>query len=215
MTDNFTELTRLYQTIVSSVTKTEDYFSTDDYLMLEKSNGTAYQRIQPLCKSFIEVLQGKNGGEDIALPGLKSKSCFYNRILNKQSRELLPSNLSDEIDDILKSSFLLGLTSHLYLYDNPSRNGFENADAYAVMKKLAPDMMGSSGKMRKYNKKLNTIPILIFENYFDNRIAPVLNGKLNLGLLKCATARSYFTNLFFSGIRFGEMLDKQTREVKD
>jgi len=69
------------------------------------------------------------------------------------------------------------------------------------MKKLAPAVMSSSAKMRKYNKKLNTIPILIFENYYDNHISQVLTSQMGLGLLKCASARNYFTILFFSGVR--------------
>ncbi|MDD4923398.1 MAG: hypothetical protein PHF74_01010 [Dehalococcoidales bacterium] len=214
MTDNFAELTDLYQSITSSVTRTEDYFTTDEYQNLKKSNAIAYGKIKWLCQKLLEILQGKNSGEAISLPGIEKKISFYNRILKKQSIELLPSNIKDEIDDVIKGSFLLGLASYLYLYDNPSRNEFENADAAAVMKKLASNILDSSGKMRKYNKKLNTIPILIFEKYFDNCIAPVLNSKLNLGLLQCASARSYFTNLFFSGARFGEMLDKEMREVK-
>jgi hypothetical protein len=82
------------------------------------------------------------------------------------------------------------------------------------MKKLAPALLSSSGKMRKYNRKLNTIPILMFEKYYDNHIAAILNDKLKLGILQCASARNYFTNLFFSGSRFGELLDNQMREVK-
>ncbi len=162
---------------------------------------------------MIEVLQEKSGSDDIALSGLQSKIGFYNRILKKQTKEKLPPETIKEIDVIIKNSFLLGLISHLYLLDNPTRNGFENADASAVMKTLAPYLMASSSKMRKYNKKFNTIPILIFEKYFDNHIAPVLNSKLDLGLLQCASARNYFTNLFFAGARFGEMLDKDTKKT--
>jgi hypothetical protein len=212
MADSFKEITRLYQSIAKSVTNTEGYFATPDYQKTEEINSIAYKKIEPLCKSLIEVLQCKSSGDDFALPGLQSKVGFYNRILKKQSKEKLPSDIINEIDNIIKISFLLGLTSHLYLLDNPTRNGFENADAAAVMKTLAPYLMASSGKMRKYNKKFNTIPILIFENYFDNHIASVLNGKLDLGLLQCASARNYFTNLFFAGARFGEMLDKDTKK---
>ncbi|MFA6347206.1 MAG: hypothetical protein WCX07_02860 [Dehalococcoidales bacterium] len=208
---SFSELTRLYQSNVSSVTRTEDYFNTDDYRRLEKENENAYERIKPTCNSLVEILQGKTGGEDIALPGIEKRVGFYNCALKKQSREMLSSDLRDYIDDVIQSSFLLGLISHLYLYDNPSRSEFENVDAPAVMKQLAPRMMNSSGKMRKYNRKLNTIPILIFEHYFDNRITPLLNEQLNLGLLRCVSARNYFTNLFFFGCRFGEMLDNETR----
>lgn len=212
MADSFNEITRLYQSIASKVTQTEGYFATADFHKTEEINSIAYKKIEPLCKSLIEVLQCKSSGDDFALPGLQSKVGFYNRILKKQSKEKLPSDIINEIDNIIKISFLLGLTSHLYLLDNPTRNGFENADAAAVMKTLAPYLMASSGKMRKYNKKFNTIPILIFENYFDNHIASVLNGKLDLGLLQCASARNYFTNLFFAGARFGEMLDKDTKK---
>jgi hypothetical protein len=208
---SFSELTELYQSNVSSVTRTEDYFNTDDYRRLEKENENAYERIKPTCNSLIEILQGKTGGEDIALPGIEKRVGFYNCVLKKQSREMLSSDLRDYIDDVIQSSFLLGITSHLYLYDNPSRSEFENVDAPAVMKQLAPRMMNSSGKMRKYNRKLNTIPILIFEHYFDNQITPLLNEQLNLGLLRCVSARNYFTNLFFFGCRFGEMLDNETR----
>jgi hypothetical protein len=215
MTDEFIRLTRLYQSIAASVTRTEDYFSSGEFHELEKSNGIACERIEPFCRALIKVLQGNNSGEDIDLPGIGRKIAFYPRILKKQSKDLLASNLRDEIDVIIADSFLLGLTSHLYLYDNPSRNEFENADAAAAIKKLAPALMSSSGKMRKYNKKLNTIPILMFEKYYDNNIAQVLNSKLNMGLFKCASARNYFTNLFFSGTRFGELLDIQMREVKE
>ena len=150
---------------------------------MEKENENAYERIKPTCNSLVEILQGKTGGEDIALPGIEKRVGFYNCVLKKQSREMLSSDLRDYIDDVIQSSFLLGLISHLYLYDNPSRSEFENVDAPAVMKQLAPRMMNSSGKMRKYNRKLNTIPILIFEHYFDNQITPLLNEQLNLGLL--------------------------------
>ncbi len=160
-------------------------------------------------------MQCKSSGDDLSLPGLKSKICFYNRILKKQPREKLPADTTTEIDDIIKNSFLLGLISHLYLLDNPTRNDFENTDAAAVMKTMSSSIMASSSKMRKYNKTFNTIPILIFENYFDNNIAPVLNSKLDLGLLQCASARGYFTNLFFAGARFGQMLDKDTKKPVD
>jgi hypothetical protein len=209
MTGNLAEITRLYQSIASSVTKTQNYFSTDEYRKLEQANETAFEKIEPLCNSLIGILQGKNNGEDIDLPEAGNKIGFYTRILRKQP-EALSSSLKEEIDGIIEDSFLLGLICHLYLYDNPARNGFEKVDAADVIKKLAPNIMSSSGKMRKYDKKLNTIPILIFENYYDNHIAPVLNSKLDLGLLQCASARNYFTNLFFSGARFGEMLDKAT-----
>jgi hypothetical protein len=212
MADSFNEITRLYQSIASKDTKTEGYFATVDFQKSKEANNIAYKKIEPLCKSLIEVLQCKNSGDDLELSGLQSKICFYRRILKKQPKEKLPSDTATEIDEIIKNSFLLGLTSHLYLLDNPSRNGFENADAAAIMKILAPYLMASSGKMRKYNKKFNTIPILIFENYFDTHIAPVLNGKLDLGLLQCASARNYFTNLFFAGARFGEMLDKDAEK---
>ena len=212
MTDSFNEITGLYQSIASKVTNTEGYFATEEFRKTEETNGIAYKKIESLCKSLIEIMQGKNSGENIALPDLQSKVGFYNRILKKQPKEKLPSDAIDKIDEIIKDSFLLGLIVHLYLLDNPSRNGFENADAATVMKTLAPYIMASSGKMRKYNKKFNTIPILIFENYFDNHIAPVLNSKLDLGLLQCASARNYFTNLFFAGARFGELLDKDTKK---
>ena len=208
---NFAELIQLYQSNVSSVTITEDYFNTGDYRRLEKENENAYERIKPTCNSLVGILQGKTGGEDIALPGIEKRVGFYNCVLKKQSREMLSSDLRDYIDDVIQSSFLLGLTSHLFLYDNPSRNEFENVEADATVKKITPRMMNSSGKMRKYNKKLNTIPILIFEHYFDNNITPLLNKNLNLKLLQCITARNYFTNLFFFGCRFGEMLDNETR----
>jgi hypothetical protein len=212
MTDSFNEITRLYQSIATSVTNTEGYFATPDFQKTEEANNIAYKKIEPLCKSVIEVLQDKNSGENISLPGLQSKVGFYNRILKKIPKEKLPSDTINEIDNIIKNSFLLGLISHLYLLDNPTRNGFENADAASIVKILAPYIMASSAKMRKYNKKFNTIPILIFENYFDNQIAPVLNGKLDLGLLQTASSRNYFTNLFFAGARFGEMLDKDTKK---
>jgi hypothetical protein len=215
MTDEFIRLTRLYQSIAASVTRTEDYFSSEEFHMVEKSNGIACERIEPSCQALIKVLQGKSSGEDIGLPGIERKIAFYPRILKKQSKDLLASNLRDEIDDIIADSFLLGLTSHLYLYDNPSRNEFVDADAAAAMKKLVPALMSSSAKMRKYNRKLNTIPILMFEKYYDNNIAAVLNNELKLGILQCASARNYFTNLFFSGTRFGELLDNQMREVKE
>ncbi len=208
---DFAELTQLYRSNVSSVTRTEDYFNTDDYLRLEKESEIAYERIKPACNSLVEILQGKTGGEDIALPGIEKRVGFYNCVLKKQSKERLSPDLIDYIDDVIQSSFLLGLTSHLFLYDNPSRNEFENVEADAIMNKLAPRIMNSSGKMRKYNRKLNTIPILIFEHYFDNNITPLLNDKLKLKLLQCVTARNYFTNLFFFGCRFGEMLDNETR----
>ena len=213
MTDRFNEITGLYQSIASSVTKTEGYFATEEFQKLKESNGIAYEKIKPLCKSLIEVMQGKNSGEDIALHDLQGKIGFYNRILKKQPKDKLPSDTIDEIDEIIKDSFLLGLSVHLYLCDNPSRNGFENVDSASIIKIIAPYIMASSGKMRKYNKKFNTIPILIFENYFDSHIARVLNSKLDLGLLQCASARNYFTNLFFAGVRFGELLDKDTQNT--
>jgi hypothetical protein len=213
MTTNFTEITRLYQSIAAAVTRTENYFSTEEYGKLVKTSRIAYEIIEPLCQALIIVLQGNNSGEDIGLPGISRKIGFYTRILKKQA-EMLPDNLRENIDSIIKDSFLLGLVSHLYLYDNPCRNEFADVDAAAAMKKLAPAVMSSSAKMRKYNKKLNTIPILIFENYYDNHISQVLTSQMGLGLLKCASARNYFTNLFFSGVRYGELLDNQTREVK-
>jgi hypothetical protein len=213
MTNTFTETTRLYQSIAASVTRTENYFTTEEYRKLEKASGIAYEKIEPLCTLIIGIMQGKNKGEEIGLTGVEEKICFYTGILQKQPG-MLEDNLRATFDEIIQDSFLLGLVSHLYLYDNPSRNEFADVDAAAAMKKLAPALMSSSAKMRKYNKKLNTIPILIFENYYDSRIAQVLNGQLGLGLMKSASARNYFTNLFFGGARFGEMLDNQTREAK-
>jgi hypothetical protein len=213
MTDTFAETTRLYQSIAATVTRTENYFATEEYRKLEKASGIAFSKIEPLCNLLIGIMQGKNKGEEIGLTGVEQKICFYTTILQKQ-QGMLTNNVRVTIDDIIKNSFLLGLVAHLYLYDNPSRNVFADVDAAAAMKKLAPALMSSSAKMRKYNKKLNTIPILIFENYYDSHIAQVLNGQLGLGLMKSASARNYFTNLFFGGTRFGEMLDNQARGAK-
>ncbi|MFA5629057.1 MAG: hypothetical protein WC958_02185 [Dehalococcoidales bacterium] len=213
MTYNFTELTELYKSIVSVVTRTDDYFDTDEFKNLEKANATACENIQQACKSLIKLLQGETSLEGNALPDIRGRIGFYNRLLKKQSKILLPLNISKEADSIIQSTFLLGLTSHLYLYDNPSRNGFKEVDAAAVVTDLAPRLMSSSNKMRKYNRKLNTIPILIFENYFEEKIEPLLKEKLNFGFLRYTIARNYFTNLFFGGARFGEMMDNETRMV--
>jgi hypothetical protein len=211
MANSFAALTRLYQKIASSVTNPKDYFSSEEYRKYEKSTGTAFSRIEPLCNSLIVVLQGIKKGEEIGFPNIERKLCFYRRILNQPSTENMSADLRKAIDNIINDTFLLGLISHLFLFDCPSRNNFDNVDILAVMNKLVPKILSSSGKMRKYNKEFNTVPVLIFEHYYDNNIAPVLKEQLKLGFWKRANARSYFANLFFSGALFGELLDKETK----
>jgi hypothetical protein len=212
MASSFSEFTKLYQSIVSSVTNPKDYFSSDEYLKFEQSAEVAYIRAEPLCKPAIKVLQGIKKGEEIGFPYIEREIGFYNRIL-KQPAEMLSAEIRKAADVIINDMFLLGLISHLFLFDCPSRSGFENVDIRAVMNGLIPKILSSSGKMRKYNKEFNTVPVLIFEKYYEINIAPLLKEQLKLGALNRAGAHNYFTNLFFSGARFGELLDKETKKL--
>ncbi len=211
MTSSFTDITKLYQKIVASVTNPKDYFTSEEYRKYEKSTEITYTKLEPLCNSLIRVLQGVKNGDEIGFPGIENKISFPICVLKQQSVEMLPAETRNIADDIIHDTFLLGLISHLLLCDYPSRNNYESVDIKAVMDMLAPKIMSSSSKMRKYNKEFNTVPVLIFENYYDNNIVPVLKEQLKLGTMSRASARNYFINLFFSGARFGEQLDKETK----
>jgi hypothetical protein len=211
MTSSFAGITQLYRDIAASVTNPKDYFSSDEYRKYEKVTEIAYGRLEPLCNSLIGVLQGKKKGDEIGFPGIENKISFSVHVLKQQSTDMLPAGTGKTIDDIINDTFLLGLISHLFLCDCPSRNNFESVDIQAVMNNLIPKIMSSSSKMRKYNKEFNTVPVLIFENYYDNNIIPILKEQLKLGTLSRAAARNYFINLFFSGARYGEQLDKEAK----
>jgi hypothetical protein len=157
MAASFKELTGLYQSIASSVTKTKNYFSSDEYRKLEQLTEIYYTKIGLFSRTIIDILQGVKKGDEINLPGIENKICFYNRIL-KQQPETLPSEVKKAIDDIIDNSFSLGLISHLFLYECLSRDDIDRVDIKEIMNELVPDIMSSSGKMRKYNRKLNTIP---------------------------------------------------------
>jgi len=211
-THEFESIDILYKDIIRTVTEPQNYFSSEEYHVLKQLAYMVFDKVKSKCDLFLGIVRGTNKGNEIGHPGIERAMCFPSRFLKKPSTIDLPDTLRMLIDDVIDSTFYLGLISHLYLHTFPTRSNVERIDIDNLIYKWGLQALIADRLMKTYSKKANDLPRRVFESYYYSKIEPILKKQLKVGFWIRGQCRSYLRNLFFSGARLGMLFDLMTSE---
>ncbi len=184
-------------------------FDNQDYASEKVLAKVVFDNLQPISDLFLSVALGVDRDSNIE-PDFRTVMNFPKRFLKIPSIEFVPEPSRKIIENILRNTFLLGLTSHLIFQKFPSRPQVYLIDQSILLRSWWLESLVSDTLMKDYNKKLANIPSFVFEAHYALRIEPYLKKPLKIGFMLRSRCYSYLNNLFFAGARLGMCFDLMT-----
>lgn len=189
-----------------------NYFSSSEYQDTISLAKSIYERVEPLCDTFLNVVKGLDDGSTINIKDYNKAMNFPGRFLKIQSISGLPKTKRVVLEEILEESFLLGLLFHLFYWKFPTRNELDRVNVDVLSKSWSLAALVADAKMKEYSKDLNKLPELCFEWFYDTQIQKKLKDIFKMGFWNRSKCHSFFNNLFFAGTLLGVYWDTYTKE---
>lgn len=186
------------------------FFESDEQTELRRTAQLVYGRIVGCCDRFLGLVCGRLQGEEIGVPQLGTSLSIPSRLYGKRGREALDAGALQRLDEAIRSTFHLGLATHLTLQIYPTRKHVDRVDGDDLLKEFAPEALVATQHMSRYDSENNGIPRSIYERHFGEDVEPFLKEELRLGFWKMGKADANFTHLFFSGALLGLQFDLRT-----
>jgi|GEM_PF-5168868 hypothetical protein len=190
-----------------------DVRKTADFIQKKTTSAQVFECLRPLGDSFLNLVLGLSSGNIGAERVVRSVLCFFPKFFNVDSVSQLPDLTANQLNHACQEMYFLGLTSHLILFNHPSRNRIELLNRDNLYSKFLEVAGMADAKMRAYNKDSNGIPEAVFLVQFKTVIEPVLKHDIKIGHWEMGKLRSHFRNIYFAGTILGMLADIQAAET--
>jgi len=189
-----------------------NYLSSAEYQDAIGLAKSVYERVEPLCEAFLNVVKGLDDGSTLSIVDYYKVMNFPRRFLKLPSITSLPQSQRVMLEPTLEEAFLLGFLFHFTTYKFPSRNQLDRVNTDKLLQSWALETLVADNKMKQYNKELSKIPEACFESFYETQIQPKLKEVLKLGFWTRSKCYSFLHNLFFAGVLLGMRWDLCTKE---
>ena len=200
------------ETFRESVGLDPSYLSSSEYQATIRLAELIYERVQPLCETFLSVVKGLDDGSTLHITDYNKVMNFPNRFLKVPSINSLPQNQNVVLEATLEEAFLLGLLFHLIAWTFPTRNHLDRVNTDLLRQSWALEALVADTKMKQYNKELHNLPELCSKWFYETQIQTRLKDVFKVGFWTRSKWQSFFNNLFFAGARLGLYWDLGTKE---
>jgi hypothetical protein len=190
-----------------------DVRETEDFIQKKSESEQVFQCLRPLGESFLNLVKGFSPGVSNAERAVRGVLCFFPKFFRVGSISQLPSSTSAQLSDATDETHLLGLASHLILFNHPHRHRIESVDKVYLYSKFLEVCGAADAEMRSYNKDVHGIPEAVFQDQFREAVEPMLKNDLKIGFWKMGKLRSHFRNIFFAGTILGVLADTHAAEA--
>jgi hypothetical protein len=199
----------LYREVRGEGSDVPDVRKTEDFMLKKNETNSVFDRLKPLGESFVGLVKGLSPGINDPERAVRDVLCFFPKFMEVQCVFDLPVHKAEQLSSVIDQTFFLGLSSHLILFNHPSRHLIFGLDTSHLYQKFLEVAGRADAEMRPYSKDLHGMPEDIFQAQFASQVEPLMKGSFSIGFWEMGKVRSHFRNLFFAGIILGVLADTQ------
>jgi len=156
-----------------------------------------YNLLSPICADYLRIVTCEPSGSGV-VPEVREAMCI-NRLLGKYSLPNLPNDVSQHIRELLKETFYLGVFTHLYLMNFPTREQSENVNFLLLNRKWQIDAIAADYEMGYYGDPKNPMCMELWEYHFDTTVNNALKNHVKIGLFGAGKYKAFFRNIYLAG----------------
>jgi hypothetical protein len=205
--EDFTHWSKLWKSFASMII-TPDSFSRILTTDKETEVQLVYEKIKPICKEFVNIVIGNC--ESRYFPEMTIAVC-YNRLLKGEKINNLHEEKRELIIKLLQDTFYLGIFSHLYCCNFPTRELVEKVDINRLQESWEFDAIQPTTVMGYYGDPKNPILMDIWKYHFENEVANVIKQQFNIGAFAMGKHRQFFKSLYIAGALLVMSFDLATK----
>ena len=209
--NRFAELLATWDSVARSAGLTDASLRSESTLQKQRLAGRIFERLFPLCKAFLSVVQGYAAGADIGYPGYERTMCFCSRFLQGNRQLDHCGDLRRQVDRILEDALLLGWLWHELDSGFPTREYYASVDFSDLMRRFTLDALVADASMRHYGARAPLYEAF-FTEFYDHNCEGLLKGRLRVGWWRRKACRSFLHNIYLAGTMLGVKLDLATPE---
>jgi len=183
------------------VRQTEDY---EDKLSESKRVITSLESVAQDC---MRLTEGLKPAVATANPETAKLVCPFPRLFKVASIEHVHEAARDTLGKVIEETFILGLVSHLILFNHPARRYIEGVDKAGLFARWSESAAVADIQLRAYNRECNGIPEGVFMGQYAARVRPLLKEQFRVGFWREGKFQSRFRNVFYSGCFLGMLGD--------
>jgi len=158
-----------------------------------------YDFLSPVIFPFTETILGQTDqhyGTDLKY-GLNVMN--VNRLLKSKSLNNIDSQTAQNLRDLLKKTFSIGILTQLYLFHFPTQEKYSVFDLDKLQNEWVVDAVAADGVMGYYGDKQNPTCMNICDSHFRDSIGPLLKQQLGINIFRMGSFRAFFMNLYLAG----------------
>lgn len=155
-----------------------------------------FNYLKPVCINFLNIVVGM--GESSYAEEVSQGVCI-NRLLGKKSLDLLPTQSSQTISQLLQETFYLGVFTHLYFFTFPTRELGEKVSIPQLQQKWEIDAIVADHVMGYYGDPNNPICMELWEYHFNSTVINTLKNHIKIGFFGAGKYKAFFRNIYIAG----------------
>jgi hypothetical protein len=172
--------------------------SVNQFVTAEKKRiaELVFNYLKPVCINFLNIVVGmakSSYAKEV------SQGVCINRLLGKQSLNLLPSQSSQTISQLLQETFYLGVFTHLYFFIFPTRELCEKVSIQQLQKKWEIDAIAADHVMGYYGNPNDPICMELWEYHFNSKVINTLKSHIKIGFFGEGKYKAFFRNIYIAG----------------
>jgi len=210
----FEELTKFFQQRYEGfLGNGVDVRQTEEYKEKLQTSDQVITTLEVVVHSCLNLTKGLVPYVFLANPEAARLVCPFPQLLNISSIEQVQLIARKELNDAIDQTFLLGLTSHLILFNHHARPKIGRIDTSLLFTKWAESAAVADMQLKAYNRDSNGIPNGVYLAQYMAQIQPVVKEKLRIGFWKEGKFRSRFRNIYYSGCLLGMESDVAASKI--
>lgn len=202
----------LEETVEHCVGSPRGALSEDAYLERVHLAQQVFSALDRASETFLAVARGEAPGALAGHKGALEPLSFPRRFLNTQATSNLDPGRRSATEEVIQTTFLLGLMTHLVIWQLPTRIHGDRVDLVALEHEWLVKALVADLRMKALWRHGEFPTIDLFEAHYRRIVEPLLKGPIGIGLWGRAKAHGYFRNVFCAGWLLGMMYDLQTED---